>query len=154
MVKDLPLRDIHLPEAIGWWPVAIGWWVLIVVVIASIIGSYLLYKRLMMQTATRQAKTVLLNIRQGNTSDALHTIKELSSCLRRVAISVDYREKTASLVGDAWLSYLDESMDNAPFKTGIGRLLVDVSYQQLMPEDVDINALISLCDAWVARQQG
>ena len=25
----LPLRDLHLPDAIGWWPLAPGWWVLI-----------------------------------------------------------------------------------------------------------------------------
>ena len=25
---QLDLRDIHLPEAIGWWPPAIGWWLL------------------------------------------------------------------------------------------------------------------------------
>ena len=22
----LPLRDLHLPDAIGWWPLAPGWW--------------------------------------------------------------------------------------------------------------------------------
>ena len=154
MVKELPLKDIHLPEAITWWPLAIGWWVLIVVVLAALVGSYQLYKRLTRQTATKQAKAVLLKIRQSASSDILHTIKELSACLRRVAISVDSREKAASLVGDAWLSYLDESMEDTPFKTGIGRLLVDAPYQQLVAEDVDINALISLCDTWVARQQG
>ena len=23
---QLPLRDLHLPETIGWWPLAPGWW--------------------------------------------------------------------------------------------------------------------------------
>lgn len=153
MVKDLPLKDIHLPEAITWWPLAIGWWVLIVIVVAAIIGSYWLYKRLTRKTATKQAKAVLLQIRQNASSDVLQTIKELSACLRRVAISVDSRENAAGLVGDAWLSYLDKSMDEAPFKTGIGRLLVDAPYQQLATKDVDSNVLISLCETWVARQK-
>ena len=27
--KALPLRDLHLPEPIGWWPLAPGWWVIL-----------------------------------------------------------------------------------------------------------------------------
>jgi len=39
MVNELPLKDIHLPDAITWWPLAIGWWLLIVMVIAAIYGG-------------------------------------------------------------------------------------------------------------------
>lgn len=31
-IEELPLRDIHLPETIGWFPPAIGWWLLIIFV--------------------------------------------------------------------------------------------------------------------------
>ncbi len=24
--SELPLRDLHLPDAVGWWPLAPGWW--------------------------------------------------------------------------------------------------------------------------------
>ena len=154
MVKDLPLNDIHLPEAVSWWPLAIGWWVLMVVVVVTLVGGYWLYKRLTRKTATKQAKAILLTIRQNASNDVLQTIKELSACLRRVSISVDSREKTAGLVGDAWLSYLDESMEGAPFKKGIGRLLVDAPYQPLIVEEVKVDALIILCETWVARQKG
>ena len=40
---QLPLRDLHLPEAVGWWPLAPGWWVLIALAIAGCI--YLLYRQ-------------------------------------------------------------------------------------------------------------
>ena len=30
----LPLRDLHLPAEVGWWPLAPGWWVLIAIVAA------------------------------------------------------------------------------------------------------------------------
>lgn len=154
MLKDLPLKDIHLPEAITWWPLSIGWWLLMAVTIAALVGSYYLYKRLTRKTASKQAKAVLLSIKQSASSDVLQTIKALSACLRRVAISVDSREKTAGLVGNAWLEYLDESMDDTPFKSGVGRLLVDAPYQPLMTEQVDINELITLCETWMSRQYG
>ena len=42
----LPLRDLHLPEAIGWWPLAPGWWVeLAIVVVALGYGAWRMYKR-------------------------------------------------------------------------------------------------------------
>ena len=32
----LPLRDLHLPDAIGWWPPAPGWWVVIALLAAGL----------------------------------------------------------------------------------------------------------------------
>ena len=34
--QEIPLRGLHLPETVGWWPLAPGWWALsIVAVIAA-----------------------------------------------------------------------------------------------------------------------
>ena len=29
---EIPIRDLHLPDAIGWWPLAPGWWLVIVLI--------------------------------------------------------------------------------------------------------------------------
>ena len=34
--QDIPLRDIHMPNLISWWPLASGWWVLLGVVVATV----------------------------------------------------------------------------------------------------------------------
>ncbi|MBV1912177.1 MAG: DUF4381 domain-containing protein, partial [Cycloclasticus sp.] len=40
MNEELPLRDIHLPDAITWWPPAIGWWLLLAVIIVAAFGCW------------------------------------------------------------------------------------------------------------------
>jgi len=34
-VSQLPLRDIHLPGPVGWWPPAIGWWLVAALVLVA-----------------------------------------------------------------------------------------------------------------------
>ena len=33
---QLPLRDLHLPEPINWWPLAPGWWLVIALVLFAL----------------------------------------------------------------------------------------------------------------------
>ena len=42
--EQIPLRDLHLPEAIGWWPLAPGWWLLIA--LGVVLLAYLLFLHL------------------------------------------------------------------------------------------------------------
>jgi len=39
------LKDIHLPEAVGFWPPALGWWLLAAVFVVILLTGILLYKR-------------------------------------------------------------------------------------------------------------
>ena len=41
---QLPLRDIHLPEAIGLWPPAFGWWILVGAVLVGMVFWALRYR--------------------------------------------------------------------------------------------------------------
>jgi len=31
------LRDVQLPESVGWWPLAAGWWVVLFLILVAII---------------------------------------------------------------------------------------------------------------------
>ena len=33
---EIPIRDLHLPEPVGWWPLAPGWWLLITIAVLGI----------------------------------------------------------------------------------------------------------------------
>lgn len=149
---ELPLRDIHLPEAVSWWPLAIGWWLLAFLLPLMAFLLIWLYKYLTRKTAIKTAKKILAGIRQDEKRDNLRKLRDISILIRRVAISLAPRTEAASLTGSAWLTYLDSSLKGAPFSQGIGRCLSDASYRKDAPTELDISQLISLCEDWLKAQ--
>ncbi|MGZ5000785.1 MAG: DUF4381 domain-containing protein [Methylomonas sp.] len=151
-MEPLPLKDIHLPETSHWWPPAIGWWLLAMLVPLAIFLAIYLYKRLRRQTAFKTARKLLAALRQEKNQAPAQTLAALSTLLRRVAISTTPRAEVASLRGEAWLAYLDASFSDGPFSQGVGRCLVDAQYRKTLPADIDIDALIDLCERWLKKQ--
>ena len=149
-VQDLPIRDIHLPEAISWFPPAIGWWFIIIVV--PIVSYFLiaLIQRLFQKTAIKEAKKLLLQLQTNNALTPLEKVRELSSLLRRV--TVNFHPENGGLTGRAWLDYLDSSLKKTGFKNGVGRCLADAPYQKELPPDVDLTALFKLAQTWLNAQ--
>lgn len=151
-VTDLPLRDIHIPEAIGWWPPAIGWW-LLMVLMPLLLGLLLwLHKRLTRKTALKTARKMLKTLKNDPSMDDLTKIAELSALLRRVAISIDTRAEVAGLTGQNWLRYLDGSVKGTPFSEGPGRVFLDTQYQKAAPSGLAIRDVLQLCEDWLKAQ--
>lgn len=146
---SLALKDIHTPQAIGWWPLAPGWWLVAVLVPVVVFLLFRLYKRLTRKTAIKTAKKLLTELKQDLSIDNSKKLYTLSTLIRRTAISVAPREKVASLTGQAWLAFLDASVVGSPFSEGVGHYLADAPYRQSLPEDLDISQLISLCEIWL-----
>jgi hypothetical protein len=153
MEHQLPLRDIHIPEAIGWWPPAIGWWLMLFLIPLLCFLVYWLYKKFTRKTAVKSAKKILVAIGQDKDSDDLHKLRQLSALLRRVAVSVAPRAESAGLSGQTWLQYLDRSVKGSPFTDGAGRCLADAHFRKSPPVDLDIAVLSRLCDEWIKAQQ-
>lgn len=151
--QSLDLKDIHLPEAISWWPPAIGWWLSPVLTLLLCAFIFWLYKYLTRKTAIKTAKKQLLKIKQDNSSEDIQKLASLSELLRRVAISVAPRNECASLTGKAWLEYLDSSVKGTPFTEGAGQYLADTHYKKTPGNDVDISQITSLCENWLKAQK-
>lgn len=149
---QLPIRDIHLPEAIGWWPPALGWWLLLVLIPLLVWLAVWLYQRITRKTAIKKAKKLMAEIKQDKTSDDFTKLCRLSALLRRVAISQAPRAEVASLTGQAWLEYLDQGMKGQPFTRGIGQQLVNAPYQHNSTLAFDLSELINLCESWLKAQ--
>jgi cbb3-type cytochrome oxidase subunit 3 len=147
--NPLPLKDIHLPEAISWWPPAIGWWLVVVLVLLLLAFGYWLYKRLTKKTAIKTASSLLTELKLNTSQDGLQKLQQLSTLMRRVAISIMPRQDVASLTGQKWMAFLDQKLDGKPFQSGIGQLLAQAPYRQQSPSDAEILQLISLCEDWL-----
>lgn len=153
-VQNLPLRDIHVPEPIGWFPPALGWWLLIIFV--PILSYFLIafLQKIFKKTAIKEARKLLLQLEKNDTLTDLEKVRELSILLRRVAISRGAeKEKMSSLTGRAWLDYLDQSLQDAPFKNGVGSCLAHAPYQKELPVETDLVALFALAQKWLNAQK-
>jgi Domain of unknown function (DUF4381) len=151
-MEPLALKDIHLPEAITWWPPAPGWWALLLAIMLLLSGGVMLYRRLRRKTALKHAWRLLNQLKNTADQEPLATLTALSALLRRVAISRDHRDAVASLHGDAWLAYLDRGLPDAPFSSGIGRCLADAHYRHRLATDLDLATVFALCERWLKHQ--
>jgi Domain of unknown function (DUF4381) len=149
---ELALKDIHLPDAISWWPPAIGWWLLVLLIPTLLVFSYWLYKRLTRKTALKTAKRTLAAIKLNTELDNTQKLRELSILLRRVAVSLAPRTEVASLTGYLWLAFLDQSLSGAPFSQGGGQVLITAPYRNTAPSDQEITILFSLSEEWLKAQ--
>ncbi|MFI3137861.1 MAG: DUF4381 domain-containing protein [Methylococcaceae bacterium] len=146
---QLPLKDIHLPAAIGWWPPAIGWWLVAALLIGLLLGVFWLYKRLTRQSAVKTAKRLLLALKKDQIQNNGQKLSQLSILMRRVVLSVYPRAETASLTGQAWLAFLDRSVKGSPFSSGMGRVLADAHFRKTPPTDQDIAEVFRPCEDWL-----
>ena len=141
------LRDIHLPSPIGWWPLAPGWCVLMVV--SFVVFSWLavlVHRRYIDGRAKREAQRILSEYQKNN---ALHSAN-IASLLKRVALAYYPRVKIASLQGDAWIAFLNDTSHQLDFNQVRDELLL-FPYQSSV--NCDVNLLFNMASRWI-RQRG
>ncbi|MDH3374093.1 MAG: DUF4381 domain-containing protein [Gammaproteobacteria bacterium] len=130
--EQIPLRDLHLPEAIGWWPLAPGWWVVIAL---AAIGLACLVRHYLQKRARGAARRHALQQLQNLTAefeqhrDAIAFSSGLSALLRRTMLAYAPRDEVAGLTGDVWLAWLDKDLDQPRFQSEAGRKLLELPYR-------------------------
>ena len=139
--EEIPLRDLHLPEAISWWPLAPGWW--LVIGIAVILLAYMLrlYLRKYARGAARRHALRKLNALTAEFErhrDAVAFCSSLSELLRRTMLAYAPRQQIAGLTGEEWLAWLDLDFDQPRFQSPTGRKLLELPYRR--PDD-DVSAM-------------
>lgn len=111
------LRDIHLPEPIGWWPPAPGWWLLALLVVAGMLALRWWVKhrrrRGYRRFAAVQARAIYNSWRTSADDQAY--FDAVSRLLKQTALTSYPRAEVAPLSGIAWLSFLDSKLRSPRF---------------------------------------
>lgn len=151
--STLPLRDIHLPGEVAWWPLAYGWWIVIGLLIAAAAFAAIVYRRRYRERAAiRGLKRVAAALANG--SAPVICIQKISMILRRFVMSIADSRSVAGLTGEDWLRFLDGRWPRDEFSAGIGRVLIYGPYAP--PDRVsagDVSALNDLCLDWIRAQR-
>ncbi|MGI9294827.1 MAG: DUF4381 domain-containing protein [Pseudomonadales bacterium] len=143
------LRDIHLPEAIGLWPLAPGWWLLLVLCLLAVgLLVWHIYSRRRDQRY-RTLAAAELEPRYKNfqhSEDAAEYISASQEILRRAALHryAERRAAIAPLSGSAWISFLDSCIDKELFSSKFGEKLNEAHYQRvpaIKPSELHRSAL-------------
>ena len=160
-VSSLPLRDIHLPGPVGWWPPAIGWWLLMGLVLVGL-ALYALryYQTRHRRVALKSLQRVRAALEQG--MEPVVCLQNVSTVLRRFAMTTAARASNAEpaveqdvpgLIGQRWLAYLDSRWQRDTFVSGAGRALLAAPYAR--PQSIERGTalvLTTLCAEWLSAQ--
>lgn len=148
-MKPLELRDIHLPDAVSWWPPAIGWWLLLLVVIILIIGIIFIVKKMQQVSVRKTAMAEFTKIKSDYQQHQNKTLlsQQLSQLLRQILLSTHPREDVASVSGEQWLSLLQASHPKGVFELSWLENLTLAAYQKQAEYDADL--LLSGIQRWI-----
>lgn len=152
MFERLPLKDIHLPDPVSWWPPALGWWLLAaaVVVLAILVWrSVRIVRRLLARRRLRrQALHELERIRRDLDAegDPARALQHLSILMRRVAITVFPEREVPGRSGRAWLEWLGrtgpERLDRGPLEA-----LLDAPYRPAA--ELETSPVFDAAGCWI-----
>lgn len=147
------LKDIHLPGAIGWWPLAPGWYLLatlLTLLLCLII--YLAYKRYKNSLAKKQALQLLARYHEqyNKEGNSQLTSARISELLKRVALVYYPRQQVASMHGEQWLEFLNQSSKNIDFNQ-VRAMLLESPFKS--GERRDLTPLIGCAQLWI-KQRG
>lgn len=128
IATSLPLRDVHLPAAPGWWPPAPGWWLVLAAVALVVIAVVALRAR---RARQRRRWSALFDEGVVAADGPAARLGAASELLRRAALRC--APQAALLQGEDWLRFLDGPA-RRDFSEGDGRLLIDGGFRRQVDE--------------------
>ncbi|MEH6471725.1 MAG: DUF4381 domain-containing protein [Halopseudomonas sp.] len=151
------LRDLQLPDPIGFWPPAPGWWLLAVLSLALLCWLGLTAYRYIRRNRYRKQALRELARLSANAQQLtpLQWLQQLNQLLRRTALAAYPPELVAQLSGDDWTNFLYRSSQLEGFRQATGASLANGPYQPLLPNQgsVDTESLQQLARQWIRQHK-
>ena len=147
----LQLKDIHLPDSPGFWPLAPGWWILLLVLLVLIVWLTLMLIR---KTKQRKHQKSIFNQYMILEKELLdkpnnESIATINTFLRQLAVNKYPRSDIASLTGMQWLEFLDKTGKTKDFSKGVGHILVDAPYQITIQQNFNVSKFTLIIRNWI-----
>lgn len=135
--ESLPLRDIHLPTPVSWWPLADGWWLCIALLVLAGVALAWWWRGTPSRRARHAALAELAEIeshyaRQG---DGLACAQGVSRLLRRLALLAG-DTRAAHSRGDALPEGL-ASLSKTPVPIKVVELVREAPYSPAAAAAID-----------------
>lgn len=145
------LKDVHVPEAVSWWPLAIGWWILAMVSLLTLsLTIYFFWKRHKQNRYRQLALTELAShFSQWQSQDCdKNYIAAANNLLKRVIRA--FKPSVVNQFSDNWVDSLD-----AHAKTNFSKEARFALAHQCYQEHVqaDINALHLELSHWLKHHK-
>lgn len=151
--EQLPLRDIHLPDAVSWWPLGLGWWALLAlavfVLLVAVWWRSKTASRRRRKRLVREARSELsrLDADYAVEDDATTLLRRISALIRRVGMTLDRRQSVAGLCAEEWGEWLRRSDVGNNLSEDALQLLVRGPYRRV--PDGDVASLIGDIGRWL-----
>jgi hypothetical protein len=152
--SQIPLRDIHLPADVSWWPPAPGWWIMAILAFSfAAYWALRYYRQHRQRVALKLLNQIKTNLEAGDLPEIC--LQTLSSVMRRFAMSVAANPAlVAGLIGKHWLQYLDSRWESDAFCNGPGSMLTVAPYAPANSVSREAALqLTSVCIDWVRSQR-
>ena len=151
MKPDLSqLKDIHLPDPVSWWPPAPGWWGIFLLLILLVVFVVWLYRRYQTNRWRKYALAECTQIKKSltNESNQAQISQHISKLLRRVAITRFPRSEVASLSGQDWIDFLNQSVNHKiKLESETAQTLLHAPYSQ--HSENNIPPLLDFVEHWI-----
>lgn len=146
------LRDIHLPDALSAWPPAPGWWILAFLIIAMFCWTgWKLWQRHKQRFLLRFTLNKITELETAylEHQNSVLLLRQYSTLIRRVCLARFSRQKVASLTGNQWLDFLNQTTDKEFFDNDSGQLLINAPYMKDSSITSNIDQLTENLKSWI-----
>jgi hypothetical protein len=142
--------EVLPPGPISWFPSTIGWKLLLAMLLAA--TGYRLWKYWRYWRRNRYRAAALANLKRYRAENLAPEVElvRIAGLLKATALQVFPRQEIASLSGENWLQWLDESTERVIFSAPSRELLRDALYRGTAPDTtIDLATLCRESADWI-----
>jgi len=143
------LKDIQPPTAPDWWLIPPVYLVAsaTITIIAVLIWSIIRYRRVNRLAILAEQELQRIRSSYLRNKDTHELSLQLAKWLKQVALLAFPARQPQGFTGEAWLSFLDESLGDDSFSSGKGNVFGGSIYRKQV--NADAGQLVELCEQWL-----